>query len=65
MRLTGRIIGLTSGGACVRVRLVDKMNPRHIGMRGFDLTPGALKVLFGSADKHWTGNVSVCQLPEE
>lgn len=33
------------GGPCVAIQVVDKMNPRYIGKRGFDLTPGALRAL--------------------
>lgn len=33
------------GGPCVEILVNDKMNPRYIGKRGFDLTPGALKAL--------------------
>ena len=67
MRLAGRYIGLyVSGGKCTRVRLVDKMNARYIGERGFDLTPGALAALTGKkATKYWTGVVSVCKLKGE
>ena len=66
MLLKAQRIGLqVPGGKCVWVSLVDKMNERWIGVRGFDLTPGALKLLTGKpATKYWTGQVSVCK-PKE
>lgn len=45
---------------CVRVRLNDKMNPRWIGRRGFDLTPAAVHKLGGVASPAWSGRVLVC-----
>lgn len=45
---------------CVRVRLNDKMNPRWIGRRGFDLTPAAVLKLGGEPTPKWSGRVVVC-----
>lgn len=45
---------------CVRVRLNDKMNPRWIGVRGFDLTPAAVEKLGGLPTPKWSGRVRVC-----
>ncbi len=51
-----------SGGKCQWVRLVDKMNARWVGLRGFDLNPAALSLLTGNrAIKHWTGRVEICR----
>ena len=47
-------------GKCRFLRLVDKMNPRYISVRGFDLTPASVKLLGGHATKYWSGNVTVC-----
>lgn len=52
------------GGECRRIALVDKMNPRYIGVRGFDLTPRAVELLTGKpATRHWSGRVYVCSVP--
>ena len=34
-----------NSGPCVPILVNDKMNERYIGVRGFDLTPGALVAL--------------------
>lgn len=53
-------------GPCRKIHLVDKMNPRWIGKRGFDLTPAAVKLLTGKpATRHWSGRVFVCSVPYE
>ena len=53
-------------GPCHRVLLSDKMNPRYIGVRGFDLSPAAVRLLTGKpATKHWSGRVFVCSVPYE
>lgn len=47
---------------CVRILLADKMNPRYIGRRGFDLTPAAVKLLTGQEPTtHWSGKIRVCR----
>lgn len=49
------------GGKCHEVWLLDKMNPRWIGVRGFDLTPAAVELLTGkAATPYWSGVVEVC-----
>ena len=61
--LRAKVIGLrVEGGKCKRIHLVDKMNPRYIGVRGFDLSPAAVKLLTGDAHPKWSGRVEVCQL---
>ena len=62
-RLVARHVWLrVEGGECRRVRLTDKMNARYIGVRGFDLTPAAVRLLTGKpATKHWSGRVEVCK----
>lgn len=53
-----------AGGPCKLVQLVDKMNPRYIGVRGFDLSPGAVELLTGQpASPRWSGVVHVCSIP--
>jgi hypothetical protein len=63
-RLRAADIWLRVGdGRCHRVRLNDKMNPRWIGVRGFDLTPRAVELLTGKpATRHWSGVVHVCRV---
>lgn len=47
--------------ACRPVRVNDKMNPRWIGKRGFDLSPAAVELLTGQpATERWSGVVQVC-----
>ncbi len=64
LRLTAQYIGLrVPGGVCRKVLLADKMNERWIGVRGFDLTPAAVRLLTGQpATRHWSGRVEVCEL---
>lgn len=46
---------------CRKIRLNDKMHPRYIGVRGFDLSPGAVRSLTGRAPRRdWSGRVDVC-----
>jgi len=53
------------GGKCKKIALVDKMNPRYIGRRGFDLTPKAVQLLTGKpAVSTWSGIVHVCGVRE-
>ena len=52
------------GGECHQVRVNDKMNPRYLGVRGFDLTPATVQLLTGKpATRHWSGKVFVCAVP--
>lgn len=52
-------------GPCVKVHLVDKMNPRYIGTIGFDLTPKAVELLTGkAATSYWSGRIFVCNLKD-
>ena len=46
--------------ACAWVLLNDKGNERFYKKRGFDLTPGALKVLGIKPSKYWKGVVHIC-----
>lgn len=56
----------TEDGPCKKVRLVDKMNPRYIGVRGFDLSPAAVELLTGKpAHPRWSATVHVCAVPYE
>lgn len=53
-------------GPCHRILVNDKMNPKWIGERGFDLTPAAVQLLTGKpATRHWSGVVHVCSVPYE
>lgn len=48
-------------GPCKPVLLLDKMNPRYMGIRGFDLTPAAVELLTGTpATAYWSDIVHVC-----
>lgn len=47
---------------CRRLVLNDKMNPRWIGRRGFDLSPGAVRLLTSRrATPHFAHPVEVCR----
>ena len=48
-------------GPCIKIRVNDKMNPRYIGKRAFDLSPEALKQLLGKSSPHWSGVVQTCK----
>lgn len=62
--LKAKWVGLkVEGGKCKWVRLTDKMNPRYVGVRGFDLTPAAVRLLTGKdGGKYWSGRVEVCKI---
>jgi len=61
MRLRAMDVMMRIGkGPCVKVRLNDKMNPRWIGVRGFDLSPKALELLTGKRNRNWKGKVELC-----
>jgi len=61
LRLKSVVIPIRlDGKRCVYVRLVDKMNPRYIGFRGFDLTPASVKLVGGVSTRHWSGTITVC-----
>lgn len=46
---------------CRKVRLNDKMNPRYLGKRGFDVSPAGVRLLTGRpATSHWSHVVEVC-----
>jgi hypothetical protein len=47
-------------GDCVQIKVNDKANPRYIGRRGLDLTPGALRLLGIEPTKHWSGKLEMC-----
>lgn len=49
-------------GKCKYLRVVDKMNPRYIGKRGFDLTPASVRLLGGISTRYWSGKVKVCNM---
>ncbi len=66
LHFKAQYIGLrVPGGVCRQVLLADKMNPRYIGERGFDLSPAAVRLLTGSAPRMWSGKVQLCKLPHE
>lgn len=53
-------------GECHRVRVNDKMNPRFIGKRGFDLSPAAQSLLTGQpASRNWSARVFICEEPTQ
>lgn len=47
-------------GPCVAITVNDKGNPRFIGKRGFDLTPGALRALGITPSPTWSGMIKEC-----
>ncbi len=52
----------TRTSPCVRVRLNDKLNPRYIGKRGFDLSPATVVLLTGkTATQTWSDQVYLCK----
>jgi hypothetical protein len=52
---------LEESDQCFKIRINDKMNPRYVGQRGFDLSPKAQSLLTGKpAVSHWSGKVIVC-----
>lgn len=67
-RLTARTVYLkVPGGQCHPIRLTDKMNPRYMGQRGFDLSPAAVALLTNTEEpsRTWSGKVEVCYLTAE
>ena len=48
-------------GACVNIRINNKANPKYVGRRGLDLTPGALRLLGIEPTKHWSGKLEMCE----
>lgn len=64
VRLDARWIRLKLAGPfpCKRVRLNDKMHARYVGVRGFDLSPSAVRLLTNRpASSYWSGIVEVCR----
>jgi hypothetical protein len=63
LRLKSQWIRLrVAGGKCHKLKLLDKMHPRYIGERGFDLTPAAVRLLTGkAAAPNWSGRVELCR----
>lgn len=49
-----------TSGKCVAIKINDKSNPRFIGLRGLDLTPGALRALGIEPTRHWSGRIEMC-----
>jgi hypothetical protein len=62
LRIRPTWVGIrVQNGPCVMVHLVDKMNPRYVGVRGMDLTPAAVALVTGKpAHPKWSGEVFVC-----
>lgn len=63
LRMEARDVWLRLDGGpheCRRIRINDKMHPRWIGVRGFDLTPAAVRRLGGVPTPKWGGRVHVC-----
>ena len=51
-----------SYGTCHWMPVNDKMNPRYIGVRGWDLSPAAVNLLTGGkAHRKWSGKVQICE----
>jgi len=67
LKFRPRVVFLRVDGSsrCHPIRVVDKMNSRWIGKRGFDLTPAAVRLLTGKTPtKYWSGRVHVCGVAE-
>jgi hypothetical protein len=67
LRIQARWLKLrVDNGSCEWIFLTDKMNPRYIGERGFDLTPAAVELLTKQpATPTWSGVVHVCEAGDE
>lgn len=62
-RLQARVIyvKLVGSSKCHAVLLADKMSPRFISERGFDITPAAQRLLTGEdPSPTWSGYIEVC-----
>lgn len=55
---------LSFSGPCKLILITDKMNERWIGVRGWDLTPGAVRYLGGTASPMWSATLELCK-PEK
>lgn len=54
----------TRTGRCHALNIIDKMNPRYIGIRGFDLSPAAVTLLTGKpAHPKWQERLYLCSPP--
>lgn len=51
----------TKHGRCHPIVIIDKMNPRYIGVRGFDVSPAGVKLLTGKpATSTWQEKLYIC-----
>lgn len=49
-------------GTCVNLQILDRKNPRYIGISGLDLTPALVFRLTGQIPtRHWGARVSLCR----
>lgn len=49
--------------ACKWIRVTDKMSPRFLGIRGFDLTPAAVHAMTGEwPTARWSGVLQLCKV---
>lgn len=53
-----------SAGPCKQILITDKMNERWVGVRGWDLTPGAVAYLGGVPSPLWSAKLELCR-PEK
>lgn len=53
-----------SAGPCKQILITDKMNERWVGVRGWDLTPGAVAYLGGVPSPQWSAKLELCR-PEK
>lgn len=63
LRMSARYVWMKMKGGpynCRMIRVNDKGNPRFIGERGFDLTPGAVLLLGGTPSPTWGGRLERC-----
>lgn len=53
----------TRTGKCHPIVIIDKMNPRYIGIRGFDVSPAGVKLLTGKEPRpDWSEPLYLCSI---
>lgn len=48
-------------GVCIKLHILDRKNPRYVGISGLDLTPSLVGRLTGkNPSRRWGGRVTAC-----